>query len=88
MNPSDEPLSAEEETKWRLDNERVIQPSAFTRRVAATIDRERHARLRLREALLLHVETYGGADHHPQDCEYSETCLQCRTDALANEALK
>ena len=37
----------------------------------------------LRSALMLHVTVYGGADHHKDDCEDFDTCLQCQADAAA-----
>ena len=41
----------------------------------------------LRSALLLHVTVYGGADHHKDDCEDFDTCLQCQASAAARLAL-
>lgn len=43
---------------------------------------------RLREALLKHIAVFGGADHHPDDCEASETCVQCQTIAVVEAALE
>jgi hypothetical protein len=54
-------------------------------RLFADMQRQRNEAI---EALKLYVDVYGGADHHPQDCENSERCLQCRADALANEVLR
>jgi hypothetical protein len=63
-------------------------PCSFCRAREALRGVEEGAPPALVEALRMHVEVYGGADHHPQDCENSETCLQCRADALVNEALR
>lgn len=42
---------------------------------------------RLRCALTMHATVYGGGPHHSDDCEESETCLYCQTNAQVHYAL-
>jgi hypothetical protein len=41
----------------------------------------------LAAALLRHIEVYGGADHHPADCDLDAGCVMCPTNRRVSGAL-
>mgnify|MGYP003553309251 CR=1 FL=1 len=61
--------------------------SETSKRVLASYARTTLTTERVVSALLLHVTVYGGADHHKDDCEDFDTCLQCQASAAARLAL-